>query len=393
MDRLRRLIEKPARLCIGLMSGTSLDGMDAALVEIEGSGLDTKVNLREFYTLPYDGDLRALLLEAAMGETGGSRAVCCLNALLGETALRACRELCGRGGIAVQAVDLAGSHGQTIYHLPEKTAFAGSMVRGTLQVGEAAIIAEGLGCPVVSDFRIRDMAAGGQGAPLVPYTEYLLYRSNDETRALLNLGGIANITILPAGGGLEDLTAFDTGPGNMIIDAVVKSGAGLDYDRDGRIAGRGKVCAELLRYMRDKDASYLRRPPPKSTGREVYNRAYMEELLKKAAALGLSLEDAAATVTFYTADAVRGSLEICGRAGGRLIVSGGGAHNPALMGDIKKSLPGWELSTADEMGINGDAKEAEAFAVLANEAVHGICSNAPRATGAAHPVILGKISF
>jgi anhydro-N-acetylmuramic acid kinase len=391
MDRLRRLIEKPVRLCIGLMSGTSLDGMDAALVEIEGSGPDTKVNLREFYTLPYTEDLRALLLEAAMGETGGSRTVCCLNTLLGEMALRACREVCGRGGIAPRAVDLVGSHGQTIYHLPEETAFAGRLVRGTLQVGEAAIIAEGLGCPVVSDFRIRDMAAGGQGAPLVPYTEYLLYRSKAETRALLNLGGIANITILPAGSGLEDLTAFDTGPGNMIIDAVVKSGTGLDCDRDGRIAGRGKVCAGLLRYMRDKDAPYLRRLPPKSTGREVYNQAYMTELLKKAA--GLSLEDTAATVTFYTADAIRSSLDICGRAEGRLIVSGGGAHNPALMGDIKKSLPGWELFTADEMGINGDAKEAVAFAVLANEALHGICNNAPQATGATHPVIMGKISF
>jgi anhydro-N-acetylmuramic acid kinase len=392
---MRRLIEKPERLCIGLMSGTSLDGMDAALVEIAGSGPDTKVNLRGFYTLPYTGDLRELLLEAAMGETGGSRTVCCLNVLLGETALRACRELCDRGGIAPQAVDLVGSHGQTIYHLPEETAFGGSLVRGTLQVGEAALIAEGLGCPVVSDFRIRDMAAGGQGAPLVPYTEYLLYRSKEETRALLNLGGIANITILPAGGGLEDLTAFDTGPGNMIIDAVVKSGAGLDYDRDGRIAGQGKVCAGLLRYMRDKDAPYLRRLPPKSTGREAYNHAYMTELLKKAAVLGLSLEDTAATVTFYTADAIRGSLDTCGQAesGGRLIVSGGGAHNPALMGDIKKSLPAWELFTADEMGINGDAKEAVAFAVLANEAVHGICNNAPRATGAAHPVIMGKISF
>jgi anhydro-N-acetylmuramic acid kinase len=397
MDRLQRLIEKPKRLCIGLMSGTSLDGMDAALVEIEGSGPDTHVHLRQFYTLPYAGDIRALLMEAVMGERGGSRTVCCLNVLLGETALRACREVCEREGIAPQSVDLVGSHGQTIYHLPEETAFGGSRVRGTLQIGEAAIIAEGLGCPVVSDFRVRDMAANGQGAPLVPYTEYILYRSNEETRALLNLGGIANITILPAGGGLEDIIAFDTGPGNMIIDAVVKSGAGMDYDQDGRIAGRGKVCAKLLHYMRDRDASYQHRLPPKSTGREVYNHGYMTELFKEAEKLGLSPEDTAATVTFYTADSIRTSLDICGQAkpGGRsrLIVSGGGAHNPTLIGDLKKSLPGWELFTAGEMGINGDAKEAVAFAVLANETVHGICNNAPQATGAAHPVIMGKISL
>jgi anhydro-N-acetylmuramic acid kinase len=397
MDRLRRLIEKPRRLCIGLMSGTSLDGMDAALVEIEGSGLNTQAALRKFYTLPYSGELRELLLEAAMGERGGSRSVCCLNVLMGETALQACREVCGRAGIPPRSVDLVGSHGQTIYHIPEETAFGGSLVRGTLQVGEASLITEGLGCPVVSDFRVRDMAAQGQGAPLVPYTEYLLYRSNEENRALLNLGGIANITILRAGGGLEDIVAFDTGPGNMIIDAVVKSGAGLDCDRDGRIAGRGTVCAELLQYMRNLDDPYLRRLPPKSTGREVYNSGYMTELFNKAEKLGLSLEDTAATVTFYTADTIRSSLDICGQANlsgrRRLIVSGGGAHNPTLIGDIKKSLPGWELFTAGEMGIDGDAKEAVAFAVLANETIHGICNNAPRSTGAAHPVIMGKISL
>jgi anhydro-N-acetylmuramic acid kinase len=378
------------------MSGTSLDGMDAALVEIAGAGRATELRLLAFLTLPYTDELRSALLEAAQGETGGSRALCCLNVLLGEAAARACLGVCEKAGIDPALVDFVGSHGQTLYHRPEALCFAGTPVRGTLQAGEAAIIAEALGCPVVSDFRVRDMAAGGQGAPLVPYTEYLLYGRDDATRAFQNIGGIGNITILPAGGGPENIIAFDTGPGNMIIDAVMAafSGGALCCDEDGRTAAQGQVNQDLLAFMTRADEDYLSRRPPKSTGRERYHRRYMETLLAEARTLGLSLADIAATVTRYTAFTIwLGIRRFCPAAITDLVVSGGGAHNAALLGFIRETLPGCRVRTGDEAGINGDAKEAVAFAVLANETIHGHENNAPSATGASHPVILGKISF
>jgi anhydro-N-acetylmuramic acid kinase len=399
LGQLQRLTEAKQRLGIGLMSGTSLDGMDAALVEIAGAGTDTRVTLREFCTLPYSAELRALLMEAVMGETGGSRMVCCLNTLMGKIAAQACRAVCEKAGVPVESVDFVGSHGQTIYHLPKTVPFGGDLVRGTLQIGEAAIIAEELGCLVVSDFRVRDMAAGGQGAPLVPYTEYLLYRQDDEDMALQNIGGIGNITIIPAGATLDQILAFDTGPGNMIIDAVMlaKTAGAQAWDQDGAIAAQGRVSQNLIAFMRARDADYLNQRPPKSTGRELYNHVYVTELLEKAASLGLSFEDTLASVTCYTALCIRLGLEQFGpkASGGnrRLIISGGGAHNPTLVRFIREALPAYRVYTGDEMGINGDAKEAVAFAVLANEAIHGLNNNAPAATGAGHPVVMGKISL
>jgi anhydro-N-acetylmuramic acid kinase len=396
MQKLERLIAAPKRLGIGLMSGTSLDGMDAALVEIEGAGIDTKVKLLEFCTLPYTAEQRAVLLEAVMGEKGGSRAVCCLNTLIGAIGLRACLAVCEKANIAPDTIDFVGSHGQTIYHIPDEVSFGGTKVRGTLQVGEAAIIAEGLGCVVVSDFRVRDMAAGGQGAPLVPYTEYLLYRKERETVALQNIGGIGNVTVLPAGCTLDQVFAFDTGPGNMIIDAVVSAGTNgaQTYDKDGAIAAQGHVQEGLVAFMRKQDEAYLNRKPPKSTGREIYNDAYIERLLVQSKKLGLSFQDTVASVTFYTADTIRTGLErFCPDKPDRLIIGGGGSSNPTLLKYLKEALPDCAVYTNDELGYNGDPKEAIAFAVLANEALHGICNNAPSATGAAHPVVMGKISL
>ncbi|MDR0400246.1 MAG: anhydro-N-acetylmuramic acid kinase [Treponema sp.] len=396
MHRLRRLIEAPRRIGIGLMSGTSLDGMDAALVEIAGAGRSTELRLLEFLTLPYTEELRSALLETALGETGGSRALCCLNVLLGETAARACLAVCEKAGIPPSRVDFVGSHGQTLYHIPDALPFGGTMVRGTLQLGEAAVIAETLGCPVVSDFRVRDMAAGGQGAPLVPYAEYLLYRRDDETRAFQNIGGIGNITILPAGCGPDRIIAFDTGPGNMIIDALVAafSGGAQSYDQDGRIAEKGRADQRLLSFMADADEEYLRRPPPKSTGRERYNSRYMEGLLGKIRELDLSRPDAAATAAFYTAFTIGlGVKRFCPEGLKELIVTGGGAHNPVLLTFIRENLPGCRVYAGDDAGINSDAKEAVAFAVLANETIHGFGNNAPSATGASRQVVLGKISL
>jgi len=391
---LRKLTAKKKRLAIGLMSGTSLDGMDAALVEIESAGLSIRVKFLDFLTLPYNNGVHSILMKAVMGEEGGSRLFCCLNFLMGEIAAEACLELCGKAGIKPEMIDFLGSHGQTVFHQNESLPFAGRPIRGTLQIGEASVIAEKIGCPVVSDFRVRDMAAGGQGAPLVPYTEYLLYRDKNKTLALQNIGGIGNITLLPAGCDATDIVAFDTGPGIMVIDAIARSLLGMPWDDEGRNAAAGKVNAGLLEWMLAYDKEYLEKRPPKSTGRERYNDGFIRTLLSRAREDGLSTNDILATVTRYTAETISlGIKKFCAPMPEKLYVSGGGLHNKTLMSAIKESLQGCAVHSGDELGIPADAKEAVAFAVLANETIFGLYNNAPAATGASHPVVMGKISF
>ncbi|GHU07680.1 anhydro-N-acetylmuramic acid kinase [Spirochaetia bacterium] len=414
MKQIIDITDKDPRLAIGLMSGTSLDGMDAALVEISGSGTDTRYKLLGFETIPYSDEVKQELLKSVMGDYGGSRVMLYLNSLIGEISLEACRLVCEKAGVNPDTIDFVGSHGQTVYHEPLAVPFAGKTVRGTLQAGEASIISEGLLCPVVSDFRVRDMAAGGQGAPLVPYVDYLLYRSGERTTALQNIGGIGNVTLLSAGCTLDQVLAFDTGPGNMIIDAVMEYfyRGKLHYDKNGKVAGTGTVDKQLLEYMHSEDAEYLEKSPPKSTGREKYNADYVKRLLKKADALSIDIKNIniknidikniVATVTRYTAltigESMRkfGSLEQKKTAPAekpRFIINGGGARNSTLVSFIKEELTGWEVLTGDEAGINTDAKEAVAFAILANEALHGKANNAPSATGAKHPVVMGKITI
>ena len=394
---LEKIAAKDKRLAIGLMSGTSLDGMDAALVEIQGSGLSTRIKLLDFITIPYDDELRSVLMKAVNGEEGGSRLICGLDFILGEIAADACLEICRKAGIEKEKIDFAGSHGQTVYFLSEPVSIANRKTRGTLQIGEASLIAEKLGCPVVSDFRVRDMAAGGLGAPLVPYTEYLLYRKEDKTIALQNIGGIGNITLLPSGCTSDDILAFDTGPGNMVIDAAAHSLLGKPWDDEGKHASGGKVHTGLLEWMLAFDKDYLELKPPKATGRERYNDNYVRDLLKKAQAFVLSSNDTLATITRYTAETIfLGIQKYCAAgaaAPAELYVSGGGCHNKALMASLRELLPHCAVLTGNDLGINADAKEAIAFAIMANEAIHGLCNNAPSATGAAHPVIMGKVSF
>ena len=324
-----------------------------------------------------------------------SREICLLNFYLGSLSADACLEACRAAGIQPGDVDFVGSHGQTIWHEPAGADYLGRKVRATLQIGEPSLIAERLGCPVVSDFRVRDMAAGGLGAPLVPYTEYLLYREEHRTVALQNIGGIGNITVLPAGGALADTLAFDTGPGNMVIDALaarVTNGA-LRYDDGGKLARQGQVSAELLRYLVDSD-DYLRLAPPKTTGREHYSAAFVDALWRKGEELGLTGYDKIATATAFTAESICLAVEHhCPQKPERLIVGGGGSHNPVLMGLLQAGLPGCEVVTNEALGLDSDAKEAVAFAILANEMLHGRCNNAPSATGAAHPVVMGKLSL
>lgn len=392
MKALAELMNRRELTVIGLMSGTSLDGMDAALVRLTGSGTATKTTFVAFESIPYTAAERETLLRLVEGESGGTHELALVNVWLGQRALEACRAVCARAGIGTDEVDLVGSHGQTLFHIPKAETYLGRQVTATLQLGEASVIAEGMGCPVVSDFRVRDMAAGGQGAPLVPYTEYLLYRSENEHIGLQNIGGIGNLTVLPRGCALDQVYAFDTGPGNMVIDQVVsRLTAGRErWDEDGRRAARGAVSSSLLAYMTDDP--YLRLQPPKTTGREMYGEPYVDRLMARAAALDVREDDLVATATRFTAECIGIAWErFCAERPDRLIVGGGGAHNGTLMRMIRERLP-IPVQTNEDIGLDSDAKEAVAFAILANECLHGCANNVPRVTGAAHPVVMGKIS-
>jgi anhydro-N-acetylmuramic acid kinase len=352
------------------MSGTSLDGIDVAIVEIRGG----RVRTVGFQSTPYPEAVRAAIL--AVSNTGTTTAaISRLNFRLGELYARAIQKVVRRHG----AVELIGCHGQTIYH---------EGGRNTLQIGEAAVVAERTGVPVVADFRPRDIAAGGQGAPLVPYVDYLLLRDRRRTRVALNLGGIGNITMIPAGAAPEQVAAFDTGPGNMVIDALVRehTAGRQNFDRGGRIAAQGNVDRPLLDdLLRDP---YYQRKPPKSAGREQYGAEFIARLKQSR----LPMEDLIATATVLTAATVAIGIRQYVKGPADLIVSGGGAHNPQILAHLAAYLPEVTIATSSDYGIDVDAKEAIAFAVLAHETWRGKASNLPSATGARRAVVLGKIS-
>jgi anhydro-N-acetylmuramic acid kinase len=385
MDLLQHYRDKPERLVIGLMSGTSADGIDAALCRLSGSGESLRAAVVDFACTPYAPDLRAALLalftpEAPVGE------VARMSVHLGRLFAAAALDLLRRTGLSPGDVDLIASHGQTICHLPAGGA--------TLQIGEPAVIAELTGLPVVADFRARDMAAGGQGAPLVPYADYVLFRDPHRTRAIQNIGGIANVTLLPAGGGIGDMLAFDTGPGNMVIDALVAalSDGARRYDEDGAWAEQGRVSEELLDTLMAHP--FLSRPPPKSTGREDFGAHFASELLEAARARGLSEADTIATATAFTAASIAAAYRQFITPQRRLdevILGGGGSYNRALVRMLAARLSDVPLRTHEDYGISGEAKEALAFAILGNETMCGRPANVPTATGASHAVVLGKI--
>lgn len=348
----------------GIMSGTSLDGITVAAVDLKGK----KWKLLEYTTLPYSKRLRERIL--AVSDT---------EAHTGEVA-RLHFELGEQYAKAVQALRvkpaLIGCHGQTIFH-----------GKGcTLQIGEAQVLAERTQTPVVNNFRPRDIAAGGQGAPLVPFVDYLLFHSKTKTRVLLNIGGIANVTILKAGGRPEDVVAFDTGPGNMVIDqlAWILTKGKRNYDKDGKLAGKGKPNQQLLQLLLKNP--YYARPAPKSCGREQFGRELVANLL----ATQIDLHDLIATVTLLTPVTIFEAIQKV--EPDELIAAGGGTQNPQIMNHLQGLLRGTKVQTTDEYGLPGEAKEAVAFAILANETWHRRKGTLPSATGARHAVILGQIT-
>ena len=374
------------------MSGTSLDGVDIAIVDLTAQGSSLGVKTLGAATTPYPDDLRTALLAISNCETH-TREIARLNFLLPQVYAEAFFDCCRANGIDPASVELIGSHGQTIYHEGTSAQVLGRMVASTLQIGDGSVLAELTRTPVVSDFRPRDMAAGGQGAPLVPYVDWLLFRHPEKTRVLLNIGGIANVTLLPPNCEPSQVVAFDTGPGNMIIDQLAShfSAGAQRCDLDGAMASAGAVDPDLLATLMEDE--FYRRRPPKSAGREQFGAALVQSLLT----LQMNPADLVATVTHLTAatiaDAVCANLsedtEDC-----ELIASGGGVHNPALLKALCEELPDeMDLTTTADYGIDPDFKEAIAFAVLAHETWHRKPSNLPSATGARRSVVLGKVSY
>jgi anhydro-N-acetylmuramic acid kinase len=375
---------------VGLMSGTSLDGVDAALVEVTGEGIDdVQARVVHALTVPYEEAQRAVIHDGILA--GTAEALCGLHAELGEWLAGAVVQVCRAADVDLSSVDAVGSHGQTVWHRPPVAGRRGA----TLQLGDAATIAERTGITVISDFRTRDIAAGGHGAPLVPWVDQLLFALPDRARALQNIGGIGNVTRVPPRGSNETVFAFDTGPGNALMDAAVEiaTGGRLKYDRGGQLAARGKVdealLADLLRHP------YFAAEPPKSTGREEFGRPFVTRLVELLEPEGdQDWMDLVATLTELTArsiaDAYRRWLIPLGLD--EVVLTGGGAKNPTLAARIAALLDPLPMVDGEKLGVDPEAKEAVAFAVLAWAHLRGIPANLPSATGAAGPRILGSLT-
>jgi len=376
------------------MSGTSLDGIDAALVKISNNGSDTEIELINFITIPYPNELRDKLLENSLPGGGTVEDICRLNFLIADYYVDAVSNLCDRSEIQVSELDLIGSHGQTIQHLPEAEKFFGKNIQSTLQLGEPSVIATKTGIVTVGNFRSADMAIGGQGAPLVPYFDFLLFASKTINRILLNIGGIANVTVLPKNISSFDILAFDTGPGNMVINALMKKFYNREYDEDGEVASQGNISQELLEKL--KQFYYFTKAVPKSTGREDFGKSFVDEILSVSEQLKLCSDDIITTATELTALTIADALRLTNLPLNKvdeLIVSGGGAFNKFLMKSLTKFFRYSDVLASDKFGIPVDAKEAICFAVLANETIHGNPTNLPSVTGAKRETVLGSISL
>jgi anhydro-N-acetylmuramic acid kinase len=373
---------------IGLMSGTSCDGIDTAIIDIKKG----KVTLQAFETFPYQQALRKSILELGEQNLCMPGYISDLNFFLGEVFAKAVIKICKKSHIALSSIDLIGSHGQTIYHNPKGISICGQIIRSTFQIGEPSIIAHRTGITTVADFRPRDMAANGQGAPLVPFADFFLLRDKKLNRAVQNIGGIGNVTYLPAGCKLQDIIAFDTGPGNMIIDRFTNmlTNGKLNFDKDGRIAAKGKVNTKLLDELLDHP--FLIRKPPKSTGREEFGKLYCDEIYKKAKRKSLSSEDIIATVTAFTAVTITQAYKkFLPAMPDQMILCGGGARNKTIIKMLQENLNKTTILLTDDFGINSDAKEAVSFAILAYATIKGLPNNVPSATGADKAIVLGKI--
>jgi anhydro-N-acetylmuramic acid kinase len=383
-------------LVLGLMSGTSADGIDVALARISGAPPHLDAKLLGHTSSTFPPALRKEILRIAEQHPISAGELSQLNFRLGEVFADAALAACRKFHVSPKRIALIGSHGQTIFHQGKPVPYLGRPTASTLQIGEPSVIAARTGITTVGDFRPADMALGGQGAPLVPYADYLLYRHEKLGRVSLNLGGIANITVIPASAKPEQILAFDTGPANMLIDALIShfTHGRQRFDKEARIGQTGRSLPALLdQMMRDP---YLKLAPPKSTGREYYGHSYVKKLLALGKERGAKPADLIRAATIFTALSVVDALNrfvLPKTKIHQLIVSGGGAKNPLVVAQLAAALGKVEIIPSSRLGIPGDAKEAFAFALLAYETFHRRPSNLPSATGAHAPAILGKISY
>lgn len=375
---------------IGLMSGTSADGIDAALCDISGEPGTHTATIISGLTHPYDADTRAQILAACDPTSGRVDHIARLNTALAEQFAAAVEAVISAADVPRDSVALIGSHGQTVWHHVDEA----GRVTATLQIGEAAVIAERTGITTVSNFRPRDVAAGGQGAPLTGYVDWLLLRHPTQWRAVQNIGGMGNVTFLPP---RSDTTtqpiAFDTGPGNALLDAAVLhfTGGAQTYDRDGLLAKQGQLNEDWLAEMLEHP--YYQRDFPKTTGRELFGTAAALRLIAAGESRGLSSHDIIATLTALTATNIAQAYERFAPAPIReVILGGGGSHNPVMMGLLDAMLPTATLRTHEDVGLSTDYKEALVFALLAYETWHGRVGTLPSLTGATHATVLGQIT-
>ena len=390
-DPFARIRAKPTKTIIGLISGTSADGITAAAVEItDRRGDRPGISLRGWTTTPYPAGVRQRLVDM-FTEPATMQEAASLNYLLGELFASAALAAARAAGYGMDAVDLIASHGQTVAHVAAGDPANPLSRAATLQLAEAAVIAERTGRPVIADFRAADMAAGGVGAPFVPYADLLLL-GGPTGRIALNLGGISNLTVLPAGTRREDVYAFDCGPANMIIDGLARHFFGEPFDRDGAHAARGRVHREMLASLMSHP--FIAAAPPKAAGHEQFGRPFLQDLLARWGTV--PAEDLLATATAFAAQAV--ALNISRHVLPRhpveeLIASGGGVHNPTLLRDLAAAVAPLGVRRIDEFGVPSDAKEALAFALLGHASLMGLPGNLPRVTGARHAAVLGKFTW
>jgi len=368
-------------IVMGLMSGTSCDGCDVSIVEIKRG----KPKLLFFYSKEYPEELRERIRRCMNREKGTVDLITQVNFEIGQFFGRVAREAMVKSGITPHII---ASHGQTIYHIPRPDRSKGEKTKSTFQIGEAACIVEETGIPVISDFRVQDVAAGGDGAPLVPMADFIMFRQKNKSISIHNIGGISNLTYIPKGANPEDVIAFDTGPGNVLINQLTRKLFGMEYDPEGKIAREGNVHMEIVNKLLDHP--YFKLNPPKSTGPEEFNIELLNEYINR-----IPRKDLLASVTFFTAKSIALAYKkyIIPRGLDEILIAGGGSYNKTLINWIKAELQEIPVYTFEERGLNSKARESMAFAILGYLAWKKKPNNLPQVTGARHPVIMGKISL
>jgi anhydro-N-acetylmuramic acid kinase len=394
IGRLVNIAQKDSRTIIGLMSGTSLDGLDVAVCEIKGSGFDTQLSLKNFTTQQYDEDFKNEIREIFSKQNVDLQKLCLLNEWIGSRHAVIVNDCLQNWGIKNKSIDLIASHGQTIYHAPKNLHQYEKFSNATLQIGDGDHIAVTTGIITISDFRQKNIAAGAEGAPLAVYGDHLLFSKTGEDRILLNIGGIANFTWLPGSKNITEIFSTDIGPGNTMMDAFIQQHfPGKYFDEGAYIAKQGMVNENLLKTL--KENSFFSRSFPKTTGPELFNLNYLQAARERSNTNSITIEDTMSTLNRFSADMIIDSIKktVKDQTGIKVFYSGGGAHNPLVMQQLKEQLPQCSFDTTGSLGIDPDAKEAVLFAVLANECICGDPATFGAGTNGIPAISMGKISF